>query len=337
MLPDVNAINIIKTIMLGPPEEYSKIEQILKDNNLLLRTDDGSLTLRSESESELMHSQIGAVRESFEKFAHPSEIAELKEPRILDLCSGLGYNSLAALSQNGESRIDMLEISPEMIFLSRYLNNTLPEKKVLNRAIDSYFLNKRDKQIEILCGDARSVLQKRGHHFYDLVFHDGFSPAIAPQLYTVEFLNLLRKHMNKDSALLSYSSSIPFRSALIEAGFFLGEGPSVGRNRGITIASINKYDSRVKSRLTFSDEKLIALSSIGLPYRDQYMKLTSDEIIGDRNRRRVKYKEKYPEMSSKKIKKNLIDSEYEKIYSQYSNSRESVLAMKEYFLTHNKN
>lgn len=316
--------------MSGPPEEYKKVEGLLHEKGLLVKTDDGSITLRSEVEGELMHSTIGAVKESIEKFALPSGISKLKNPTILDLCSGLGYNCLAALAKNNKSRIHMVEISPEMIFLSRYINNYLPKKEILNRAIDSFFLDTQDDQIGISCGDARKILQESKSYLYDVVFHDGFSPANAPQLYTVEFLSLLHKNMSKDAVLLSYSSSIPFRSALINSGFYLGEGPSVGRKRGITIASMNKNNAAVQSRLSFSDEKLIALSSIGIPYFDSTLNKSSQEIHDNRQEKRNKYKDKYPQFSTKKIKKDLIDPVFMEIYTQYSNSRDSILAMNKY-------
>jgi tRNA U34 5-methylaminomethyl-2-thiouridine-forming methyltransferase MnmC len=337
VLPEARALNRIKKIMSGPPEDYSTIKKILIDENLLIKTDDDTLTIRAESESELMHSKIGAIKEAFEKFVEPSNIKKIEYPRILDLCSGLGYNSLAALIQNSESRIDMLEISREIIFLSRYLNNEYAEKKILNKAIDSFFSNQINSKIKIFCADARIYIKNIDSGIYDIIFHDGFSPANDPVLYTVDFLSLLYSSMRKDGVLLSYSSSIPFRSALIESGFYIGEGPSIGRKRGITIAAKAKDDYRIKSRLSFDDEKLIALSSIGLPYRDHKLSENAEAIHAERNRKRTEYKKLYKNLSTKKIKKNLIDEKYIEIYRNHTNSRESVLAMQNYLLTKQKN
>jgi len=330
LLPQLKALNRIKELMSGPPENYTNIERILLSENLLVETDDGTMTIRSELDSELMHSTIGASREAFEKFVFPSELEKLEQPKILDLCSGLGYNSLAALIQNNSCLIDMLEISPEIIFLSRYLNNRYNEKLIINDAVDCFFKKKPFKRIQILCDDARILLNKSNSQIYDVVFHDGFSPANDPILYTVDFLSLLFKSMKNNAVLLSYSSSIPFRSALIESGFYVGEGPSIGRKRGITIAAKAESDQRLKSRLSFSDEKLIALSSIGLPYRDRNLSGDSNEIIEERNSRRDTYKKLNKDLSTKKIKKNLIDEKYFTIYNHFSSSRDSVLAMKKY-------
>lgn len=333
MLPDTKALICINEIMNGPIDQFDSIESILLSKNLLVKTDDGTLTIRSDSDSELMHSTIGAIKEAFEKFVYPSALAAIDKPKILDLCSGLGYNSLAALIQNQNCSIDMLEICPEIIFLSKYLNNSYSEKERINDAVDCFFNKRPFNRLQILCGDARTILSRTVQPIYDIVFHDGFSPANEPVLYTVDFLTILYKCMKQKAILLSYSSSIPFRSALIEAGFFIGEGPSVGRKRGITIASKLKDDPRITSRLTFDDEKLIALSSIGIPYRDKSLSADRKTVNDDRIRIREKYKETHRDLSTKKINKNIIDKKYYDIYTYYSNSRDSVLAMKNYLFS----
>ena len=231
----------------------------------------------------------------------------------------------------------MLEISSEIIFLSRHLNNEYPEKKYINRAVDSYFTKKPFQEINIYCDDARNFMKKAKSEIYDIIFHDGFSPANDPVLYTVDFLSLLHKRLKNNGTLLSYSSSIPFRSALIASGFYIGKGPSIGRKRGITIATVACNDKRIKSRLSFDDEKLIALSSIGLLYRDKNLSDDSETINNERNIQREKYKILHSDFSTKKIKKNLIDTEYLNIYKNRSNSRDSVLLMRNYSLTKQKN
>lgn len=337
MYPENNAIGKIREIMNGPADEYKNITSRLLEYNHLIKTEDGTYTICSEVESELMHSKIGAMREAFEKFATPSDIKKLKTPHILDLCSGLGYNALAALVHNSGSTIDMLEICMEMIFLSQYLDSIYCEKEILNKAVKGFFDDEPVGNIRIFCDDARKILQQRMPEKYDVIFHDGFSPSNEPALYTVEFLRLLKKHMGEKSVLLSYSSSIPFRSALIEAGFYLGEGPSIGRKRGITIAAIQRDDYRIQNRLPADDEKLIALTTIGIPFRDKNLNDTAVNIINRRSVERKSARDKGIYISAKKIKKNKIDHKFTLIQKQHRNSRDAVMALKEYLLTKTQN
>ena len=110
MLAESGVINFMQKVMENPNYDYTHLVEILIKNNFLVRTDDGTYTIKSENGNELMHSRVGALTEAFEKFALPSDIRNLKSPRVLDLCSGLGYNTLAALIHNENCLIDMIEI-----------------------------------------------------------------------------------------------------------------------------------------------------------------------------------------------------------------------------------
>ncbi|RMD76132.1 MAG: radical SAM protein, partial [Lentisphaerae bacterium] len=62
-----------------------------------IKTEDASFTFWNEEVREHYHSRIGARREAEEKYLKPSALAErLKDGdvRVLDVCFGLGYNSL---------------------------------------------------------------------------------------------------------------------------------------------------------------------------------------------------------------------------------------------------
>ena len=59
-------------------------------------TKDGSITFHNELYDETYHSTSGALEEAFEKFAKPCKLKD--GMKVLDVCFGLGYNSLAAIS-----------------------------------------------------------------------------------------------------------------------------------------------------------------------------------------------------------------------------------------------
>ncbi|MBP2201388.1 tRNA U34 5-methylaminomethyl-2-thiouridine-forming methyltransferase MnmC [Methanococcus voltae] len=350
--------------------------------DMLVKTDDGTYTLKSEDTDELMHSRVGALTEGIEKFAIPSMVEMRDSCNILDLCSGMGYNAMACLSKNKNCNIDMVEISKETLFLSLCLDIPLKEHELIKEAYFEFFNNfndididkdidkdmvkkesnsKRDVNgnIQVFNDDARVILQKMPNNYYDIVCHDAFSPARDPVLYTVEFLDLMYKKLKDGGMVISYSSSIPFRSALFEIGYNVYEGVSVGRKRGITIAfkgkpiyhticnndnaiNENKLDKNENDnhntnnncelqRISEVDERLIALSPIGIPYYDEKLDKTSEEIIFNRDIMRDEFKnnlsiEGYNEhdsyiYSTKRIKSGKID---EKLLNIQKNSKNSV-------------
>ncbi len=65
-------------------------------------TADNTETFLNEEVGESYHSQTGAVEEALKKYAIPCKIREKAKTgklKILDVCSGLGYNSAMAVSE----------------------------------------------------------------------------------------------------------------------------------------------------------------------------------------------------------------------------------------------
>ena len=113
---------------------------------------------------------------------------------------------------------------------------------------------------------------------YDIVFLDAFSPQKDPTLWTIDFLKQLSLNMKKNSVLLSYSKSSPFRSALLELNFFVGKTYINNFDMG-TIASFNS--SFINNFLSEYDLKILQSKS-GIFYKDPNLSLASSEIILNR-------------------------------------------------------
>jgi len=337
MLPNKRALDLIKIYMEKEfnSENFSKLVELLINEDLLVKTEDETFTVRSEDPEELMHSRVGALTEGISKFAIPSQVKELKNPKILDLCSGMGYNAVSALHYNIDSEIDMVEFSKEMLFLSLAINIPIKEHEIVKNAILNFFNGNSDEKIRIFNEDARITLQRNSLKKYDVVFHDAFSPLNDPVLYTVEFLKLIYEKMNDSGVLISYSSAIPFRSALVEAGFVISEGPSVGRKRGATLAYKNPNKKQISKliRIPESDERLIALSTVGIPFFDKNLNLRSEQIIENREVEREKLKNQLGNKyySTKKVKIGKIDENLLKIQGIGNNSSEIIKKMKKVY------
>ncbi|WP_423792481.1 MnmC family methyltransferase [Methanocaldococcus indicus] len=336
MLPREEAIRIIKKYIprynLNNEEDIKKqlLRELIK-NNLLIKTDDNTYTLPTYGE--LMHSKVGALTESIYKFAIPSKIKFKNKPKILDLCSGLTYNAVAALHYNIESRIDLVEICEEVLFLSIFLDIPLKEHEIVKDKIREYFLNKRGieytssyNNITVNVVDAREFIKSKRLE-YDVIFHDAFSPKRDPTLYTLNFLNNLYKSMKKNSVLLSYSSSIPFRAGLVESNFYITEEKSIGRKRGITLA----YKNYNEGRINLVDERVIALSINSIPYIGN----EKEEIIKNREKLKEKLKDKLIKMnkyiSTKRIKRGAIPEHILDIQKENLNSTLIIKKIREYY------
>jgi len=197
-------------------------------------TKDGSETLYSEDYKETYHSVTGAVEESFEKYVKPCKIKA--GMRVLDICFGLGLNSLAALHTAKEISITALEKDRNVLSQEVKVPEHLREDYKKIRTAAENLCYKDDKaEIKVLVGDARETI-KQLNEKYDAVFLDPFSPPKNPELWTEEFFREIKKRMKKGAILATYSCARKVRSNLSKAGFEVKDGPCVGRRSPSTIA-----------------------------------------------------------------------------------------------------
>jgi tRNA U34 5-methylaminomethyl-2-thiouridine-forming methyltransferase MnmC len=179
---------------------------------MLIRTDDGSFTLFSEernNEEESLHSKYGAFSESYEKFANPSKLKEKSKSkfdiRVLDICSGIGYNASAIVDllkdESIELEIDMVESSIETLATTLFIPDLNEAHTYIKKYVEAYLIEKGYLQynkvlskipsnlhINIHVVDARDFIKNLSNDMtYDAVFLDPFSPDKSPELYSVDF------------------------------------------------------------------------------------------------------------------------------------------------------
>ncbi len=260
-------------------------------------TADGSITFWNAECKEHYHSRSGARLEAEQKYCHPGGLGRrlAKGPvRILDICFGLGYNSLAAceraMKTGGALEIIGLEVDRRVVAAAA---DSIVEAEVsfnwngcLRQLCDEGYWHEGDCSIRLVWGDARhTVRHLRGS--FDLIWLDAFSTQRNAELWTLDFFNNLVPLMAKDGALLTYCAAIPVRAALLNVGFHVGETEPVGRERGGTIASLNP--DRIQLSLPERDHFLIQTVR-GIPYRDPDGTRTNREILRAREEEIIRFK-----------------------------------------------
>jgi tRNA U34 5-methylaminomethyl-2-thiouridine-forming methyltransferase MnmC len=312
LTPEEEVLEIVRTWSLAEKngDQNARKKAELEIQRHLVKTSDETYTLRSqdiEGNSETMHTSHGALREATEKFAKPAELRGKKQVAILDICSGLGINASAALEQimgpllRGDVKkltIDMVEVSWETLAATLIIPSPSQSHYVIRKAIENYLIDQGllsfpcekneipyNVDICVHCVDARKMVMKiPENQEYDAIFLDPFSPAKSPELYSKEFLAKIAGLLKEDGVILTYTSAAPVRHALLDAGLEVGEGPALGRSGG-TIASLSLI--KIPKSLSNADERMIALSDAGIPYRDPDLNLSANEIIKKRQLERT--------------------------------------------------
>ena len=269
-------------------------------------TDDGSYSINSKEinhKIETLHTSTGAISESFEKFIKPMKFNYDEDIAILDICAGIGYNTSAAIadfmknSSDSSLTVDMVEISKATLACGLLVPSPIKEHDITKKAIEDELINQdyaslsledgeipSNIKINVYIEDARQTVQKLKDNTYDAIFLDPFSQNMAPELFSVEFFREFRRVIKDDGIVATYTSSAPVRAGFIEAGFYIGLGPIFGRKQGGTLASPNPL--MLDYALPKNDEIRIALSDVGIPFRDSNLNSSSDHILDKRTEER---------------------------------------------------
>ena len=213
-------------------------------------SEDGSYTAYSKEYEEHYHStRDGALKESLVKHVEPTfKIKQNQdEINILDICFGLGFNSLATLyyykKESLKTKINIYSPELDASLVKSLQNFTYPEefeefKHIVEAICRDGFYKDENFYIEVFLGDAREYVKKFENRF-DIVYQDAFSPSSNPLLWTQEYFSDIKCSMKSDGVLSTYSIALATRLALYENGFsiYINSGEDF---RDATIASTSK-------------------------------------------------------------------------------------------------
>jgi len=262
-------------------------------------TKDGSYSLRSTFFKENFHSLLGALEETKSKFTATSNLQRFKGKslNVLDICFGLGYNSASLLDelikQKSYLNLYALEIDKKPLEYSlsneSFLKLWAPKVKTIFESLyQKDYFEDQFFNCSILWGDAREKINNIPSSIkFDLIYLDGFSPQKCPQMWTIEFLSKVAENLNSQGYLITYSSSAAVRKTLRNLGLEIFTIKPSFKNRPIwsqgTVA-ISKFDkNKLKSNFNFEKLSLMEeehlLTKASIPYRDQDMNSSKDDII----------------------------------------------------------
>jgi tRNA U34 5-methylaminomethyl-2-thiouridine-forming methyltransferase MnmC len=195
-----------------------------------IKTDDGSYTLKSGKFNECYHSTEGAVKESLYKHIYPAfDVIQKKEINILDICFGLGYNTfLSILNRPKDVKLNIF--SPEMDenLVKSLKNFPYPKefesiRHIIEKISEDFYYEDEMTKIEVFIGDARDYIKKLKN--IDIVYQDAFSPKVNKELWTIEYFTQIKKILDKNGIITTYSVATPVRCALYKLGFKLYTHP----------------------------------------------------------------------------------------------------------------
>ncbi|MCK5110752.1 MAG: hypothetical protein KAQ94_04450 [Arcobacteraceae bacterium] len=215
-----------------------------------IQTKDGSNTLYSQRFEQYFHSvKEGALNESLYKHIVPAlqHHKNKNELNILDICFGLGYNTLATIYYIKKNNINIKlniyspEFDTELLHSLpnfQYPKEFLEFKYIIDKISQTFRYQDKNINIEVFNGDAREYIKTLSN--IHIVYQDAFSSDVNKSLWTKEYFNDIYKLLDKDAIITTYSIATPIRLSMYENNLFIYEYKNDFTNR-ITIAMKNKF------------------------------------------------------------------------------------------------
>ncbi|SMF45873.1 MnmC family methyltransferase [Pseudobacteriovorax antillogorgiicola] len=225
-----------------------------KELGVLVKTADGSLTIRNPDIDEEYHSTAGAAFESLELYIRQScwltAIEEAQDLRVLDVGLGLGYNALTTIdswmSGSGICNVDMVSLEVQESLVRHLASGTAPWIEGWSSQWLTWAQSLKEQgdgtwvaQIHhtsgkvchwtVIVGDSSKMeLPAKGFHF---VWQDAFSPKKNPELWSAHWFSKLAAVCDKSVELLTYSVARVVKDGLTEGGWDFERIPAPGKKK----------------------------------------------------------------------------------------------------------
>lgn len=225
----------------------------------IVRTTTGAVSIRNKVVNEIMHNPVGPWLEANALYVQQSHLASRLEEDsedefvIYDVGMGAAANSLAALAcydQTETTRpLRMISFERDLELLHFALGNAVvfPHFQGYETALKSILQTgvwtKGNRTWELRHGNFLETieLEIRKPHF---VFFDPYSPKVNSDMWTTtcfrKLKNVSRTAESGGTVIFTYSQATRIRTAMMEAGFFVGYGDSTGLKEETTIATTDR-------------------------------------------------------------------------------------------------
>jgi tRNA U34 5-methylaminomethyl-2-thiouridine-forming methyltransferase MnmC len=212
-----------------------------------VQSEDGSFTAYSSQYNEHYHyTKDGALNESLKKHIEPAFTIHKNKNhlRLIDICFGLGFNTLLTLYYRDTYFPDMtLEIySPELDgdLVASLVDFPYPEifepyRNIITDIATLGGYEDERTQITVEITDARVAMRELDGE-WDVCYQDAFSPSSNPILWTKEYFADVARLIGEKGLITTYSTALSTRLALFENGLsvYLNRGEGY---RNATVAS----------------------------------------------------------------------------------------------------
>ena len=221
----------------------------------------GVHSLRSRANGQTFHPVVGPAAEAERLHVGGTRLVERanalpagRMPVIWDVGLGAAANALAAVRAlaagyhraedvmlySYDRSLAALEFAlAHAVELAYPLGYEAALRSLRERCVAKVPIGRAQVHWQVMPADFTVLRGRRGDLAPDAIFYDPYSPAVNPEMWTLELFTSIRACLRNDTPCLltNYTRSTAVRATLLLAGFYVGIGPSTGEKDETTVAS----------------------------------------------------------------------------------------------------
>ena len=213
----------------------------------VIKTSDGSSTIRIEEMDETYHSIHGALNEAIHVFiSNGLDHVDKAHIRVFEMGFGTGFNALLAYSFAERSKRKVSYHSIEAFPIEEKLVKELNYVELLGEEYNKPFLAMHAARWNEVEAVSDFFLLKKIHSkieffelergAYDIIFYDAFGPRVQGYLWTTEVLKKMYDGLSENGVLVTYCAQGQFKRNLKNVGFKVESLPGPPGKREMTRA-----------------------------------------------------------------------------------------------------
>lgn len=222
----------------------------------IVTTTAGAISIRDNETQEIMHNPVGPWLEANTLYVEQSKLRKkLQQPGseelvVFDVGLGAAANALATLHcfrefSTRKLRLISFEKNLELLRFALSHSGRFAHFGGFESAIESILRTKRWEEKNLVWdlrqGDFLECIEKENEEAH-IIFFDPYSPRKNREMWTTDCFKKISKRTRPNAVLYTYSQATPIRSALLAAGFFVGEGIGIGLKETTTQAARHLRD-----------------------------------------------------------------------------------------------
>lgn len=196
----------------------------------IIKTSDGSTTIKIVEWDEQYHSIHGAIQEAYHVFIKNGlSLFKNQSVQILEIGFGTGLNTIITQIESKNFNLNIaytgVEAYPVSVKEIAQLNYI---EQLKAQDYESQFNKMHESEWEVSCSisdnfeltkQQKDFMEIKDENVYDLIYFDAFGARVQPELWTESIFKIMFDALQENGVLVTYAAKGSVRRAMLAVGF----------------------------------------------------------------------------------------------------------------------